>query len=395
MRHLLALLLAAMVALPAGGATLAIRNVDVVSMRDERIDRDQTVIVRGDRIEAIGPSDSTPVPSDARVINGHGRWLFPGLIDSHVHIREVDLPAYLAHGITTVRDLAGLDSVLDVAHRIERGELQGPQIITSTLLFNGPNPRSPMFATVISRAADADSRVAEQLARGCRFVKLYENLPLDVYDAIVRAARSRGARIAGHVSAFVDVHHAMESQDSIEHLNGYERVVSLVPGAASQDIGAWQLVDPSRYAALAEDTVRSGVWNCPTLYVYAVLSNFSPAIINNRRAFVRELHARGAHLLAGTDAGYLVPAGSSLIEELDELVASGLTPFEALSTATREAAEFLEEDGEIGTIDIGKRADLLLLDADPFQSVETLRNPVMVIVRGEAPPPVVRRRAVR
>ena len=394
MWRLAILFLSALLALAADGATLALRNVDVVSMRDARIDRDQTVIVRGDRIESVGPAESTPIPDDARVIEGHGRWLFPGLIDAHVHIRAIDLPDYLRYGVTTVRDLAGLDSVLEIARRIDRGELRGPRIITSTLLFNGPNPRNPTFSTVISRAADADARVAAQLARGCRFVKLYENLPLDVYDAIVVAARARGARIAGHVSVFVDVHHAMESQDSIEHLNGYERVVSRTPDAATNDIGAWQSVDSSRYAALAEETSRSGVWNCPTLHVYAVLSNFAPAIIDNRRAFVHELHARGAHLLAGTDAGYLVPAGASLIEELDELVASGLTPYEALATATREAADFLEEDA--GTIETGKRADLLLLDANPLQSVEALRSPSMVIVRGEAPPPApARHRAAR
>lgn len=392
MRAMLSAILAC-AALAAQAQTLAIRNVDVVSMRDERIDRDQTVIVRGDRIESVGPAASASIPSEARVINGTGLFLAPGLIDLHVHIREVDLPAYLAAGVTTVRDLAGLDSVLDVARRVERGELRGPSIVTATLLFNGPNPRNPFFSTVLFSAADADARVAAQLARGCRWVKLYENLPLGTYDAIVRAARLRGAKIAGHVAAQIDLRHAMDSQDSIEHLSGYERAVSLVPNAASMDIGAWQTVDRARYAALAEQTVQSGVWNCPTLYVYAVLSNFSTAIIDNRRAFVRELHDHGARLLAGTDAGYLVPAGASLHEELRELFASGLSPFEALSAATRDAGVFLEEDA--GTIEPGKRADLLLLAADPLQSLDALRNPLTVIVRGEAPPAAARRRAIR
>ena len=390
MRALLSLAMAC-AAFAARAETLVIRNVDVVSMRDERIDRHQTVIVRGERIESIGPADSTPVPSGARIINGEGLWLAPGLVDSHVHIREDDLPAYLAAGVTTVRDLAGLDSVLDVARRINLGELRGPRIVTSTLLFNGPNPRNPFFSTVINNAAEADPRVAAQLARGCRFVKLYENLPRNVYDAIVSAARARGAPITGHVAVQIDLGHAMESQDSIEHLSGYERAVSLVPNAASMDIGAWQSVDRARYPALAEQSARSGVWNCPTLYVYASLSNFSQPIIDNRRAFVRELHGHGARLLAGTDAGYLLPAGSSLIDELHELVAAGLTPFEALAAATRDAALFLGEDA--GTIEAGKRADLLLLGADPLQDIEALRHPAMVIVRGEAPPPAARRRA--
>lgn len=375
------------------GDTLAIRNVNVISMRDDRIDTDQTVIVDGDHIVAIGPSSTVPIPVGMRTIDGTGQWLIPGLIDSHVHIRRVDLSAYLATGVTTVRDLAGLDSVLDTASRVARGELLGPRIIKATLLINGPNPRNPQFSTVIEKASDADAVVTTQLGRGCVWVKLYENLPLDVYDALIHAARAHGARIAGHVSVFVDVHHAIDSQDSIEHLNGYERVVSLIPNAAASDIGAWQVVDRTKYAALAQYTADHAVWNCPTLYVYAVLSNFSSQIIANRRAFIAELHARGARLVAGTDAGYLVPAGSSLIEELRELEASGLSRYETLKAATADAAVFLGLS-DTGTIEVGKRADLVLLRGNPLDAIEALRDPALVIAAGQ---PIVhpRRRAVR
>jgi imidazolonepropionase-like amidohydrolase len=111
-----------------------------------------------------------------------------------------------------------------------------------------------------------------------------------------------------------------------------------MPDAVHNDIGAWQNVDRSRYAALAQLSAASGVWNVPTLYVYGVISDFNAAILENRRAFVRALHDAGARILAGTDAGYLVPAGASLHEELRELAASGLTPYETLAAATRDAA---------------------------------------------------------
>jgi hypothetical protein len=117
---------------------------------------------------------------------------------------------------------------------------------------------------------------------------------------------SRGAPIAGHVAVQIDLAHAMESQDSIEHLSGYERAVSLVP-APRRVTSARGSPSIARATPRWRSRARSGVWNCPTLYVYAVLSNFSQPIIDNRRAFVRELHAHGARLLAGTDAGYLLP----------------------------------------------------------------------------------------
>jgi cytosine/adenosine deaminase-related metal-dependent hydrolase len=116
----------------------------------------QTVIVRDAHVEAISAVADIEVPADAQIVYGRGRWLVPGLVDMHVHIREVDLPAYVANGITTVRDLAGLDSVLDVMQRVDEGSLVGPRILASSLLLTGPNPQNPQFSRVIAVGARAD-----------------------------------------------------------------------------------------------------------------------------------------------------------------------------------------------------------------------------------------------
>jgi imidazolonepropionase-like amidohydrolase len=341
-------------------------GVNVVPMDGGPALAGQTVIVRDARVERIGPVAEMEVPSDAQVVYGRGRWLMPGLIDMHVHIRAVDLPAYVANGITTVRDLAGLDSVLATVGRVERGELLGPRILASSQLLCGAGYSNPPFTRPVATVSEAAVAVEEQLARGATSIKVYEELTPAVYDAIVAAARAHGVLVAGHVSHHVGVAHAIETLDSIEHLSGY-------PLPASQT-----LIDATR---------DSGVWNCPTLYVYtAHVTTGMPAeererLLTQRRELVTALDAAGARLLAGTDSGYLVPAGTSLHEELAELSAAGLTNEEVLAAATRSAGEYLG-DPTLGVIAVGARADLLLVNDNPLDDLATLRNPEGVMLNG-------------
>ena len=326
----------------------------------------QTVIVRDAHVESIGPVAEVNVPSDARVVQGRGRWLVPGLVDMHVHIRAVDLPAYIANGVTTVRDLAGLDSVLVTAGRVERGEVLGPRILASSRLLCGPAFSNPPFTRPVASVSEATVAVDEQLARGTTSIKVYEELSLPVYDAIVAAARARGVQVAGHVSRHVGIAHAIQTLDSIEHLSGY-------PLPASQ--------------SLINATRASGVWNCPTMVVYRdhVTSGMPPAqraqLLADRRALLTSLHLAGARILAGTDAGYLIPAGSSLHEELAELSAGGLSNEEVPAAATRSAGEYFG-DPTLGVINVGARADLLLVNENPLENLETLRDPAGVMLNG-------------
>jgi imidazolonepropionase-like amidohydrolase len=249
---------------------------------------------------------------------------------------------------------------------VERGEVLGPRILASSQLLCGAGFSNPPFTRPVATVAAAATAVDEQLARGATSIKVYEELTPAVYDAIVAAARARGVLVAGHVSRHVGVAHAIETLDSIEHLSGY-------PLPAPQS-----LIDATR---------DSGVWNCPTLYVFtAHVTSGMPAeareqFLAQRRALVTALDAAGARILAGTDAGYLVPAGTSLHEELAELSVAGLTNEEVLAAATRSAGQYLG-DPTLGVIAVGARADLVLVNENPLENLATLRNPAGVMLNG-------------
>jgi imidazolonepropionase-like amidohydrolase len=386
-RRILLLITLVALAVAASGETVAIVGVNIVPMDTERVLLGQTVIVRDGVIESIGPRETIPVPIEARVVYGRARWLVPGLTDMHVHIRSADLPRYVENGITSVRDLAGTDSVLALAAAVARGERLGPRIFTSSKLLNGPGQVNPEFSVIVREAADAQRVVDAQLARGCRSIKLYEELSEPVYDALVIAAHARGVKVAGHVTRNVAVTHAMVMQDSIEHLAGYEAAV-----------GGWADANRSLMPQLAAASRDAAVWNCPTLDVYTnwvtlgMAADVRARILAARRAFVTALDEAGARILAGSDSGFLVDAGTSLHDELGELLDAGLTPFETLSAATRLPAEYLGE--HIGVIEPGARGDLLLVAENPLEHMATLRRPAGVMVNG-AWLSYERRRAVR
>lgn len=348
-------------------SALVFAGVNVVTMEREEVLRGSTVIVRDGRIETIGSIGEVAIPADARVVYAPGMYVIPGLIDMHAHIIAGDLERYLQYGVTTVRDMAGLPSVMSLAQAVEAGQLAGPRILPATRLIDGPAPGNPAFSVVLPRPEDAQAVVDAELARGARFVKVYDRLTPAAYDAVVAAARARGVPVVGHVPQAVSTLHALEAQQTVEHLSGY---------------------DFERAEMFAQAASSARTWNCPTMYVYtAYVTRNMPAAereryLASRRRMLTALHGAGARIIAGTDAGYLVPAGVALIEELEELHAAGLTRYEALVAATRDAAACLGMT-EIGTIAPGARADLVLLDANPFESFDTLRRPAGVAVNGE------------
>jgi imidazolonepropionase-like amidohydrolase len=194
--------------------------------------------------------------------------------------------------------------------------------------------------------------------RGYRELKVYQDLSVGVYDAIVAAASARGMTFAGHKPAPVPLAHVLESgQRSIEHLGGYAQL----EGAA--------------LAEAVQLTVQHGTWVCPTLAIQRSLNGDTPGAAR-RRAVTRALFDGGARLLVGTDAGIDVTApGVSLVEEMEEMRRAGIPLARLVRMATADAAEYLGLADEVGEVAPGMRADLVLLAGDPLVSLDALRRP--------------------
>jgi imidazolonepropionase-like amidohydrolase len=389
---------------------IAFVGATVVPMDREGTLADHTVVVRGDTIVLVAKS-STIDTTGANVIDTKGKWLVPGLADMHVHSwMDRDFAMYLLNGVTTIRDMFGSPQHLTWRADIAAGKLLGPTLITAGPIVDGNPPVWP-GSKVVMTADEARAAVREQKAAGYDFIKVYNGLPLDAYEALVAEAKTQKLPFAGHVPKAVGLDKALESgQLTIEHLDGY---LPFNNAAARVD------------AAIVATTAKSATWNCPTLVVterFGKLDNVAaldttpglqyvaPAVRNqwdpkhdfrlqswtpqmfdatrtrNKVAskLVVDLHKAGAKLVLGTDTGnpFVVP-GFAVHDELALLVAAGLTRWQALRMATAAAAEVAGQPGSFGVIAPGARADLLVVDRDPLADLGALAQPSLVVVRGK------------
>jgi imidazolonepropionase-like amidohydrolase len=363
---------------------LVITDVDVIPMSVDSVRRAMTVIVRDGRIAFVGPRAEASIPTDAVMIDGTGRYLMPALIDMHAHLLRADVPAYVKNGVATIRNMWGTTGLPSLIADIDRG-LQGPTIYSASPGVDGNPPQWPQ--TIVVMEPESAATVVHTLAAArWRWLKVYTQLSLPVFDSVMAAARREGITPIGHVPAAVDVRHAIEEgMRSIEHFTGYDRAVS-----RTRRIGTWAWIDAdeTRFRELAVLTARAGVWNCPTFAIYTALARQQnsgadqAAIARTRRAFLRELVRAGAPILAGSDAGIdVVAPGTSLHDELREFVAAELTPYQALRAATVDAARFLGR-GDLGTIAVGSEGSLLLLRANPLRDINATRLIDGVVLRG-------------
>lgn len=425
---------------PKPDAVTAFVDVAVVPLDRERILEHQTVVVRGDRIVALGPMAGTRVPSGATRIDGRGKYLMPGLAEMHAHVVGGNNPnhervnrdilfLYVANGITSIRAMLGAPNQLPLREQLRRGEVLGPTMYVSAPSLNGNSAPNPDTAIKLVRA---------HKAAGYDFLKIHPGLSRETYDAIARTAKDQDITWAGHVPAAVGLRHAIASgQATVDHLDGLLEAavpdstgVRLQSGAASfaELVNG---VDASRFGSLAQDMKAGGVWSVPTILVWENLysqaetpetmgerqelkywprqavANYVNSKRNSvaqqqqqgitpqlaakylalRRQALKAVADAGAPLLMGTDSPqlFMVP-GFSLHRELGIIATAGVTPYQMYESGAKNVARYvaerLKQDGRFGTVAVGNRADLVLLDANPLQSVANLTKRAGVMVRG-------------
>ena len=413
---------------------LVLTQITIIDVAGGPAKPDMTVVIRDDRISDIGEAKKVSVPPGAKVVNAAGKFLIPGLWDMHVHwyIKE-SFPLFTANGVTGIRQMFGNSDLLRWRQDIAKGSLPGPRMVVASPIIDGPQP---VWPTSIAVRDEAEGRKAVRKVQqwGADFVKVYSLLPRDAYFGIADEAKQQGLPFVGHVPFSVSPAEASDAgQKSIEHLTGIligcsdkeaelrdEIVQAHSPAVrARAEAIALETYNNRKAAELFERFVKNGTWQCPTLTVLrssAYLGDESfrsdqrlkyvpPQIkerwrlrivgrneanyANAKRVYQKELEIVGAMrragvgFLAGTDTGnpFCFP-GFSLHDELALLVKAGLAPVEALRSATLDPAKFLGLDKTLGTIEQGKIADLVLLDANPLEDIRNSQRINAVVSNG-------------
>lgn len=405
------------------GEVIAFTNVNVISMVNDDILKNQTVVIANDEISLIGPSANFDLGSNATIIEGKGKYLVPGLAEMHGHVPPTDPPAnaprymnmtyventlflYTAAGITTVRGMLGWPNQLELKEKVASGELVGPNLYLAGPSFNGNS---------INSVKEASDKVIEQKEEGWDLLKIHPGLTLDEYNAMATTANEIGITFGGHVPSDVGIIHAIEmGQETIDHIDGYVAYLNQYSGAELD----------SKIHELITLTKENNVWIVPTQALWETIigaadydamkkydelkyipdnlvsgynswaqrlldnSNFDAAGAKEhadlRTRLLNEMNKSGVKILMGTDAPqlYSVP-GFSIHRELKLMSEAGMSPYDILVSGTRNVGEYFSHKDDFGTIAVGQRADLILLDKNPLEDIANLRNHSGVMVSGK------------
>jgi imidazolonepropionase-like amidohydrolase len=361
-----------------------------------------TVVIDDGKISRVGIATSITIPSSTHIISGKDKFLIPGLWDMHVHLYYKQyLPLFVAFGVTGVQDMGSdFSKVSAWRDEIEKGIAVGPHIITSGPPVDGGASEDPKLPLLVARNADQARLAFDQLYKmDVDFIKVLSSLPRDAYFALAEMARHWDMRMAGHIPTNVTAQEAVEArQKSLEHMFGITKSVSSDEEALKflercTLIGT--RVDPTLVLWLRMSHMDdTKLMTDPQLQVVpASIRNTWPDVSDDTyslkiqvwRIYRLVALAKQAktEILAGTDTGdpYVIP-GAALDDELEQLVKAGLTPGEALESATLAPARFFETEKEMGAIEKGKLADMVLLEGNPLDDIRNVRKVAGVFTHG-------------
>jgi hypothetical protein len=420
---------------PVDSQSLVLTHASIIDVTNGAVYSDQTLVVTGSRIQALGNSSAIKIPKGSKAVDATCKYVIPGLWDSHVHTRYQGIPSlalFILNGVTSVRDTAGpwtqLEQIKEWKHEIVAGRLLGPRIITAGPLLDGPNSRWT-HGVIVNSPDEGRRAVRDVKAEGGDFVKVYDLLSRDTYFAIVDETKKVGLTFTGHVPFSISAGEASDAgQSPIEHLTGFLLAASTkedelrrqqMEGKNPSNTILLDTYSEAKSSALIAKFAKNNTVQDPTLslvWTGVAASKRDPKIVSGERLqyipagyreqwenlrggfggdlatrqrvfekykeIVAKMQKAGVVLITGTDTlkPYLVP-GYSLQDELEQLAAAGLSPLEVLQAATINPAKVFKI-ADLGTVESGKIADLVLLDGNPLENIGNTRKIFAVVANG-------------
>lgn len=432
------LVLAGRVSGQSGIGTLVIRGGTLVDVRAGKEVPNSVIVIRGEHIEQVAAEGKVEIPEGAQIVDARGKWVIPGLIDSHAHAGDYvsdPLKLYLANGVTTIRNPGGNVTALRLTReKLESGKMIGPRLYFSGNILDGNPPVWAGGSLLVDTPERARSTVNFLADQGVDFVKVYNNVKESELAAVIETAKARGLPVAGHIPRTLTMTHAIEMGITrLEHIRitgkemlSTEEAEKIDPlPVGKREAMLWERFDlgSQKFRDLVKRLAESRVFLDPTLVIdeyynassaevekkdpnnkyisaefvegasrafqnplFLIPSELKTAAVEavrKEQRFVGMCNEAGVRIIAGTDGpgmGLLLP-GFGLQRELELLVESGLSPLQALRAATSTSAEALAKEDRLGSLEPGKLADVVVLDADPLLAIQNVKK-VRTVVQG-------------
>lgn len=413
---------------------LAITNCNIITMNSDRVLKNKTILISGDKIHSIVSSANWKSTKVIKTIDATNKFVIPALVDMHIHsntyIDNFSMPMFLKYGITTVRVMAGNKDILNKRDSVKNNLLPNyPDIFVASELIDGAPPSfgNDHIGPIVTDASEIQKKIDEQMQKGYDFIKMYSRLNKDVFRTGLKYCKTQKIKSTHHMPTSIDKEdYFTKFTGEIQHLSGYARFSTKYDSLPKSvllknydvpfDQISAQDIDEKKLRRAVNKTIKYNIWNCPTLVLFYNQTDtlFCKSILENKigeglnellgwwqsvgyggsekiknynnfqMQTVNLLNKKGDLLLAGTDFPnpWLVP-GLSLHQELERFVAAGLSNFEALKTATINPAKWFGNNYSKGTIEKDKQADLLILEDNPLVDIKNTKKIYKVIYKGK------------